>query len=393
MSVVNVPQVAGVAEKDNIIYESFRRLIDQANAAFGTTNGNVTSLTGSLSAVPAGYVMYGSGTVLVGGSPDLFWDNVNSRLGVGTTTPSSPLTVAGVIESTVGGFKFPDGTTQTTAGTTGSGAATRVTFWSGAGTLSSNANFFWDDTNVRLGIGTGAPTSPLTVAGIIESTSGGIKFPDASIQTKAVVIPATAGVLWTDGGGGTFVNANFAWIDASQRLAVGSSSASYKLHVTGTGGNNVDVRSNGQFMSGDVSLLGAFIAGDGSNVSQAAFGQDTSTTAGLWGNGGGWVLRYKIADGAMGIGGAPLAVGTARLGVYGNIQAVGTGASVVVDLAGSYYVAGAQVVTTRQGGVSAALASRTAGATYGGTEQTMLQEAHDAIRTLMVALRTHGLIA
>ena len=37
-------------------------------------------------------------------------------VGIGTTSPSSPLTVNGVVESLSGGFKFPDGTTQTTAG-------------------------------------------------------------------------------------------------------------------------------------------------------------------------------------------------------------------------------------------------------------------------------------
>lgn len=43
---------------------------------------------------------------------------VNSNVGIGTTTPGSLLTAAGTIESTSGGFKFPDGTTQTTAATT-----------------------------------------------------------------------------------------------------------------------------------------------------------------------------------------------------------------------------------------------------------------------------------
>ena len=37
------------------------------------------------------------------------------KIGIGTTAPSSKLTVAGVIESTTGGVKFPDGTVQTTA--------------------------------------------------------------------------------------------------------------------------------------------------------------------------------------------------------------------------------------------------------------------------------------
>ncbi len=37
------------------------------------------------------------------------------NVGIGTSTPGQLLSVAGVIESTTGGLKFPDGTTQTTA--------------------------------------------------------------------------------------------------------------------------------------------------------------------------------------------------------------------------------------------------------------------------------------
>jgi len=37
------------------------------------------------------------------------------RVGIGTTSPQQALSVAGTIESTSGGFRFPDGTTQTTA--------------------------------------------------------------------------------------------------------------------------------------------------------------------------------------------------------------------------------------------------------------------------------------
>jgi hypothetical protein len=38
------------------------------------------------------------------------------NIGIGTTAPTSKLTVAGMIETTLGGYKFPDGTIQTTAG-------------------------------------------------------------------------------------------------------------------------------------------------------------------------------------------------------------------------------------------------------------------------------------
>jgi hypothetical protein len=45
-------------------------------------------------------------------------NGVAGNIGIGTTSPASPLTVAGTVQSTNGGFKFPDSTTQTTAGVT-----------------------------------------------------------------------------------------------------------------------------------------------------------------------------------------------------------------------------------------------------------------------------------
>lgn len=47
-------------------------------------------------------------------------------------------------------------------------------------------------------------------------------------------------------------------------------------------------------------------------------------------------------------------------------------------------------VRSGQTGVHAALGSLTAAAGYGANEQTMLQQAHDSVRTLMVALRNQG---
>lgn len=48
---------------------------------------------------------------------------------------------------------------------TGSGVATRVAFWDGTNSLSSNANLYWDNTNSRLGIGTAAPEDKLELVG------------------------------------------------------------------------------------------------------------------------------------------------------------------------------------------------------------------------------------
>src|SRR5262245_17472118 len=43
-------------------------------------------------------------------------EDASGKIGIGTSAPTSPLTVQGMIETTLGGYKFPDGTIQTTAG-------------------------------------------------------------------------------------------------------------------------------------------------------------------------------------------------------------------------------------------------------------------------------------
>ncbi len=53
-------------------------------------------------------------------APNQFLIRAGGGVGIGTSAPSEMLSVAGRIESTTGGFKFPDGTVQTTAATTGS---------------------------------------------------------------------------------------------------------------------------------------------------------------------------------------------------------------------------------------------------------------------------------
>ena len=56
----------------------------------------------------------GQDTFTVGNS--IITETKFGLIGIGTTTPSSKLTVVGTIESLDGGIKFPDGTVQTTAG-------------------------------------------------------------------------------------------------------------------------------------------------------------------------------------------------------------------------------------------------------------------------------------
>ena len=89
----------------------------------GRNSVNITAAT-AVASTPA---VLGAGTVgqiskWVGTSSSgnsILGDSIitesNGKIGVGLTAPTSKLTVAGMIETTLGGLKFPDGTTQTTA--------------------------------------------------------------------------------------------------------------------------------------------------------------------------------------------------------------------------------------------------------------------------------------
>ena len=92
------------------------------NAATPTNASTIKIATNGATDVQVVSGVNGSGTYL----PMTFWNNgaekarlnVNGNVLIGTTNDgagTSKLRVAGVVESTTGGFKFPDGTTQTSA--------------------------------------------------------------------------------------------------------------------------------------------------------------------------------------------------------------------------------------------------------------------------------------
>ena len=68
----------------------------------------------------------------------------------------------------------------------GGGTFGRITKWTGFGTnaVIGDSTIF-EDKSGKVGIGTDSPASRLTVVGIIETTIGGLKFPDGTVQASA----------------------------------------------------------------------------------------------------------------------------------------------------------------------------------------------------------------
>lgn len=122
-----------------------------------TATGTVTS--GTWNATRIGLAYGGTNTDLSGGATvgDMLIANSATsfaRLAAGTS---------GMVLKSNGPGNAPTWQTDNTnTGTlTGGGTATQVAFWSGSSALTSNANLYWDNTNVRLGIGTNGPVERL----------------------------------------------------------------------------------------------------------------------------------------------------------------------------------------------------------------------------------------
>jgi hypothetical protein len=137
-------------------------------------------------------LMYTTGTQTAWAG-NLFWDNTNSRLGIGTNTPVEALDVVGNISLSGDILPTVDNTqnigsalnrfgaiyASNIVATSFSGTFTPAGFTQGSivfsgtgGTFDQdNTNFFWDNTNNRLGLGTATPSVNLDIVSAASSDS------------------------------------------------------------------------------------------------------------------------------------------------------------------------------------------------------------------------------
>jgi len=131
----------------------------------------------------------------------------DGKVGIGTTTPGQKLSVAGTIESS-SGFKFPDGTTQTSSGTAAG--------W----TENTGANTVYVTTTGRtVGIGTTGPKNKLDVEGglVVGATYSGTNTAPANglLVEGNTGIGTTTPVNKLDVEGGLAVGATYSGTNAA----------------------------------------------------------------------------------------------------------------------------------------------------------------------------------
>jgi len=219
------------------------------------------------------------------------WIESAGNVGIGTQFPGQKLTVAGTIESTSGGFRFPDGTVQTSAAAGAGGSVVHGT--------------------TLIGNGTGA--SPLNVAAplFLNGTSPG-----------AIIDGRNNGDGWGVYGRAVTGIGVFGEITSSSGTAVYGKGPDYGvagLSTAGTPGFNAGVYGEGTGPGG-TGVFGGGLAYGVAGVTRTEGGNGVYGE-GLIGNVGTGVNGMGLTYGVLGNGGTHGVFGHGEIGVYGDSTA------------------------------------------------------------------------
>lgn len=190
-------------------------------ADFGS--GNLTNAT----AIGANSRADQSNTLILGSVAGVNGATNSVNVGIGTSAPASRLTVAGLIETTTGGVKFPDGTTQTTAA-----AALPTNLVNSVNSITGN---------VTLAAGSNVTITPSGNTLTIASTSSGgglaVRTEDGTTNVPNVSeLRVTNGSLVNNGAGSVSIST----VDPSKVILNQTiQQAAANFNVAGTGKANI----------------------------------------------------------------------------------------------------------------------------------------------------------
>ncbi|MCH7801950.1 MAG: hypothetical protein IIC24_10485, partial [Chloroflexi bacterium] len=168
------------------------------------------------------------------------------NVGIGVKDPNEKLAVAGIIQSTTGGFKFPDGSVQATAAS--GGDVQQVCVISGNNCDFQSRNII---TNGRIGIGTDSPSAKLE----IQSTFGS---PFLSTVKNGNGTAGTFAVTQTDGTGHALLAYTQGMGRGAEVTIQNSSNPNSALYVATTGTGEALFVSGKSLFSGNVTIGDAF---------------------------------------------------------------------------------------------------------------------------------------
>jgi hypothetical protein len=307
---------------------------------------STSSLTGTLAvanggtgltSLTAGYIPYGNGTSAFGNSANLFWDNTNARLGVGTSSPVGKLQV----DLTANGSAANNLTLNNPGSGGGTGSSlnfyntgvtqpftarinsvddgaygyalvfsTKIGGSAGAGALTERMRL---TSGGYLGIGTASPSKPLVVS-------------DGTIQGQINPVGANSACYI-----GTINNYRVAFnvndsermtLDTNGRLGINTSGPSYLLDVNGTANITGTANIGGLFTtSGGIYFSNTmYLTASGATTANSIGIRMSESYGVVWNCGNSTVWHHNVINGSSCVG---FASAGSNFG-NGNILCTGT---------------------------------------------------------------------
>jgi hypothetical protein len=181
--------------------------------------------------------------------------DTSGNVGIGTSSPGQKLAVAGTIESTTGGFKFPDGTTQTTAATTAFASGTVMIFAQTSAPTGWTKSTSHDNKALRVVSGTAGSGGSVAF-----TTAFASQTPSGSVSVSGTVGATTLSTSQIPSHTHTYVGSNSNTGVSTRKSPVAAAVGTYNTGAQGGGGShNHSFSGSGSFSGNAIDLAVQYV--------------------------------------------------------------------------------------------------------------------------------------